>query len=179
MRSTIASIAALSGILLFPALSRAWGDETAFRVGAPLEIRGGDYYQNGTPVARKTMETALASEVPASQPLMSSALRLRRSGRVCLGIGLPLLIGGVVTAIVASSGTVGSGTGTMAVYGVSLGLLGVSLALDITATVLLVKSKRRYRNAVDEYNRSVGGQAAAMEIRIHATGSGLALSASF
>jgi len=167
------------GLVSLPAVSFARGDEAPFQAGVPLEVAGGSYYQNGVPIDRETMEVALSQGGPESRTLMAGALRKRTGGRVCLGIGIPLLIGGVATSVVASSGTVGSGTGTIAVYGVSIGLLVASLALDVTALVLLVKSRRHYSRAVEEYNTTLGGATSARDIRLRVSGSGLLLSVGF
>lgn len=166
-------------LLLTPALASAGSDGVPFQEGLPLELQGNGYFQNGSPVEKKSLELALSETVPESQQDMSSALRLRRSGRICLFIGLPLLIGGVATLLVANSGTVGSGTGTMAVYGVSLGLTVTSLVLDVTALALFVRSGRRYDAAIDAYNRRFGVGQAAHAVHLHVAGDRLALSVSF
>jgi hypothetical protein len=144
-------------LFLMPAFASAGNGRVTFEEGIPLERQGRSVLQNGNLVQKRSLELALSETVPESQPDMSSALRLRRGGRACLFIALPLLIGGVATAIVASSGTVGSREGTMAVYGVSLGLTGTSLVLDIVALALMVKSGRRYDAAIDAYNSRFNG----------------------
>ncbi|MCK9460781.1 MAG: hypothetical protein M0R80_14170 [Proteobacteria bacterium] len=164
-------------LLSIPSSAFAFGGKP-FTNGLPLEGRGGSYTQNGEEIDDDSIEDVLSVELTPAQDDMKSALRLRTGGRVCLGIGIPLLVGGVATAIVATSGTVGSVTGTMAVYGVSIALLTVSIALDVTALVLLVKSGRRYRSAIEKYNGSLGA-GAAVDVRLYLGASGAALNVEF
>lgn len=156
----------------------AFGDDVPFTAGVPVEERREGHFQNGQEVDDDSLEGFLGTEATPALEDMRSALKLRTGGRVCLGIGLPLLIGGVVTSIVASSGTVGSGTGTMAVYGVSIGLLTVSIGLDVAALVLYLRSGRRYDDAIEKYNASlVRGSSA--RLRLYLAGSGARLAIEF
>jgi hypothetical protein len=152
MRKVLFSLAVFG--LCFSAFSQ--NQTVPFEKGTPIELQNGIYTQKGNPVIRKTIESALRYNIPESQEEMQKALGQRTASRWCMGLGIPLIIGGTVNMLVASSGTVGSNSGTAAVYFVAAGLFGGAAVLETFSLLLSSKSAGHYKTAIERYNSTVG-----------------------
>lgn len=149
----------VAGLLLTLVCAAAYG-QSAFQKGAPLELasEGGiftkpGYAQAGTLVAAGAVEAYLRYEFEPTMALMDEAARFDTAHVVTAAGGAALLVGGLATFIVASSG-VSDLTGTISIYFTSAGLFLGSAGAWYGNWYCQKKRVELRRRALEEYDKT-------------------------